>query len=160
MLRDKNLVPYSHQHQHALALCVRIERGLRSNPGETDLWQEEIQELIESEARFHFAAEERFLFPVARKIATLEQLVRELVSEHLLLLRYADQAVAGVLRESDLLAFAALLSKHVRREEEELFETLQRELSTEELEGIGGETTAFFRENEVLTRACELPSEP
>ena len=27
MLRDKNLVPLSRQHQHALALCVRINRA-------------------------------------------------------------------------------------------------------------------------------------
>jgi hypothetical protein len=27
MLRDKGLIPLSRQHQHALALCVRIERA-------------------------------------------------------------------------------------------------------------------------------------
>jgi hemerythrin-like domain-containing protein len=27
MLRDKSLIPLSRQHQHALALCVRIERA-------------------------------------------------------------------------------------------------------------------------------------
>ena len=37
MLRDRNLIPLSHQHQHALALCVRLDRGLKSGvpaPGE------------------------------------------------------------------------------------------------------------------------------
>ena len=28
MLRDNNLIPLSHQHQHALALCVQIDRAL------------------------------------------------------------------------------------------------------------------------------------
>ena len=28
MLRDRNLIPLSHQYQHALALCVPIERAL------------------------------------------------------------------------------------------------------------------------------------
>ena len=33
MLRDRNLIPLSHQHQHALALCVRLDRALqRSYP--------------------------------------------------------------------------------------------------------------------------------
>ena len=27
MLRDKSLIPLSHQHQRALALCVRIDRA-------------------------------------------------------------------------------------------------------------------------------------
>ena len=30
MLRDRNLIPLSRQHQHALALCVRLDRDLKS----------------------------------------------------------------------------------------------------------------------------------
>jgi iron-sulfur cluster repair protein YtfE (RIC family) len=32
MLRHPSLIPLSHQHQHALALCVTIDRALRSGP--------------------------------------------------------------------------------------------------------------------------------
>ena len=65
MLRDKNLAPLSRQHQHALALCVRIDRA--SPIRETDLaaWQEEIARHFRSEIRIHFAAEEEFVFPAA-----------------------------------------------------------------------------------------------
>jgi len=35
MLRDKNLVPLSHQHQHYLALCVRLDRAIQA--GEVDM---------------------------------------------------------------------------------------------------------------------------
>jgi len=39
MLRDKNLIPLSHQHQHALALCVRIERASPISADDLEAWQ-------------------------------------------------------------------------------------------------------------------------
>ena len=57
MLRDKNLVPLSHQHQHALALCVRLDRALLAGPVDPAPWQAEIQQIVEQEIVIHFAAE-------------------------------------------------------------------------------------------------------
>ena len=42
MLRDKNLIPLSRQHQHALALCVRIERAIQAGEIDTQAFQSEI----------------------------------------------------------------------------------------------------------------------
>jgi len=39
MLRDKALVPLSRQHQHALALCVRIDRTQSSAKDNLESWQ-------------------------------------------------------------------------------------------------------------------------
>src|SRR5580698_2971378 len=82
MLRDKSLIPLSRQHQHALALCVRIERALPI--AETDLpaWRAEIVQQFEQEIRIHFAAEEFVVFPAARGFAELVPLVEELIGEH------------------------------------------------------------------------------
>jgi hypothetical protein len=57
MLRNKNLIPLSHQHQHALAFCVSIDRAL-ANPAamETGPIQQEITRLYESELASHFEA--------------------------------------------------------------------------------------------------------
>ncbi len=55
MLRDKNLVPLSRQHQHALALCVRINRATLSSPEELQAWQAEIQQHFEQEIQYHFS---------------------------------------------------------------------------------------------------------
>ena len=42
MLRDKSLIPLSRQHQHALALCVRIERASPIANSDLKAWQESI----------------------------------------------------------------------------------------------------------------------
>ena len=57
MLRNKNLVPLSHQHQHALALCVRIERASPIADSDLSAWQTEIAELGRTEIAAHFSAE-------------------------------------------------------------------------------------------------------
>ena len=66
MLRDKSLIPLSHQHQRALALCVRIDRAQPIPDADLQAWQEEIEQHFEQEIKFHFAAEESVLFPAAR----------------------------------------------------------------------------------------------
>src|SRR2546427_9291332 len=85
MLRNPNLIPLSRQHQHALALCVRLDRAIRA--GEVDLaaWQAEIQQQFESEIAIHFVAEEKELFPAAARYPELLPLVKELLAEHVLL---------------------------------------------------------------------------
>ena len=69
MLRDKNLVPLSHQHQHCLALCVRLDRAIQAGDVDLEAWQAEIQQMFEQEIAFHFAAEEKELFPVAAQLS-------------------------------------------------------------------------------------------
>ena len=88
MLRDKNLIPLSRQHQHALALCVRINRAAMDTPMEVKAWQEEIQQHFEQEIQYHFAAEEAYLFPAARRYSELSLLVEELLGEHAQLRQY------------------------------------------------------------------------
>ena len=79
MLRDKNLVPLSRQHQHALALCVRIERASPIPESDLAAWQAEIHQLVRSEIAIHFAAEEQILFPAAKRFPELIPLVEELI---------------------------------------------------------------------------------
>ena len=78
MLRDKNLIPLSHQHQHCLALCVRLDRAIQAGEVDLEAWQAEIQQIFEQEISFHFAAEEKELFPVAARFPELQPLVQEL----------------------------------------------------------------------------------
>jgi hypothetical protein len=81
MLRDKNLVPLSRQHQHALALCVRINRAPLSTARELDAWQAEVQQHFEQEIQYHFAAEEVALFPAAERFSELRSLVEGLLAD-------------------------------------------------------------------------------
>lgn len=127
MLRHPSLIPLSHQHQHALALCVQIERGLRS-PEEL---ARKAAGLFELEIRNHFDIEERILFPAVREALGPLPLIDELLAEHRRL-----EALPARFPET-LAEFAATLSAHIRREERELFEDVQSRLPAETLEHLG-----------------------
>ncbi len=129
MLRNKNLIPLSHQHQHALAFCVRIDKAL-ANPAamDTSVIQQEITALYETELARHFEAEEKILFPAAEQVEDLASLVDELRVEHGLIRRGVKRAGAKDLTVSDIQVFAASLSAHIRKEERELFEAVQQQL--------------------------------
>ena len=156
MLRDPALVPLSRHHQHALALCVRIERGRRSTADDVRSWQQEIVSLFDQEIRFHFDAEERVLFPAAERFADLRTLVSELRREHVELRTAVDCAASGTMDGAGLIAFASLLSNHIRREERELFEGMQKLFSSEELHQLGVGVEADFRAAGLPASTCEI----
>lgn len=137
MLRDKNLVPLSHQHQHALALCVRLDRALLAGPVDLEPWQAEIQQIVEQEIVIHFAAEEKEVFPAAKGDPQLEAVVEELIEEHGILRALFARAMHRTLDTAGLKAFVATLSQHIRKEERQLFEGLQKRLGPEQLAAIG-----------------------
>jgi hypothetical protein len=97
MLRDKSLVPLSRQHQHALALCVRLDRAIRAGEIDLETWQAEIQQQFESEIGIHFAAEEKELFPAAERFPELQSLVEGLLAEHVFLRDCFSRAAARTL---------------------------------------------------------------
>ena len=131
MLRDKSLIPLSHQHQRALALCVRIDRAQPIPEADFEAWQAEIEQHFEQEIRVHFAVEESVLFPAARGLPELSPMVGDLIAEHASLRESFYQAGARRMSEESLLAFAQQLSTHIRKEERLLFEGLQELMSAE-----------------------------
>jgi len=154
MLRNPNLAPLSRQHQHALALCVRIDRaGKIPEPALPD-WQREIENHFASEIKDHFTAEERLLFPATCKFPELAPLVDELLADHEALRRYFAGAVARKLNAEDLREFAARLARHIRREERELFEGLQQRMTETELDTLGSGLNQALAE---ATLSCSLP---
>src|SRR5919201_3869914 len=110
MLRDKSLVPLSHQHQHALALCVRLDRALQAGEVQSGAWQQEMQQIFEQEIAVHFAAEEKEVFPLAERFPDLKALVAQLVAEHETLRGIFAQATQRALDSAGLRAFADTLS--------------------------------------------------
>ena len=156
MLRDKNLVPLSRQHQHALALCVRIQRAMLSTPAELAAWQTEIQRHFEQEIQYHFAAEETNLFPVARKVPELAAVVDELLAEHGRLRTYFANATSRTLEREGLRQFAELLSLHIRKEERQLFEGMQERMTPEQLQRIGLELDTTLA---AAPQGCIIPTE-
>jgi len=156
MLRDKNLVPLSHQHQHALALCVRIRRARLATPKELRAWQYEIAQHFEQEIRYHFEAEEKHLFPAAQQFPELTHLVHELLAEHAQLRNFFSRAGASTLDAAELHSFADTLSSHIRKEERQLFEGIQEKLAPEALAQIGAKLEETLS---AASQACIVPAE-
>ena len=158
MLRDKSLIPLSHQHQHALALCVRIERALRASARQSDLaeWNREVDALFHSEITYHFQAEEQVLFPVADVYPELHVLIGELRQEHAAMRRLFADAAAGALDVPALLALTETLSSHVRKEERMLFEQLQELMPPERLESLGRALDQYFGSSGMAGATCAL----
>ncbi len=156
MLRDKNLIPLSRQHQHVLALCVRIDRA--SPIGDVDLtaWHTEIAQLFQSEIRFHFAAEELVLFPAARKFPELIPLVEELLRDHAALRESFANAEVYKMSATDLSAFGQHMSAHIRKEERQLFERMQELMKREELALLGRKLEEALND---AVQACTLPAD-
>jgi hemerythrin-like domain-containing protein len=135
MFRDRSLHPLSHQHQHGLALCVLVDRGLRQDdsPKSVTTLAHKIARSFDIELRNHFDLEERLLFPAIREHLGETPIVEDLLADHRQLER-----LAGRLRTpADLRAFTHLLSSHIRREERELFEDIQARLPREVLDRLG-----------------------
>lgn len=139
MLRDRSLIPLSHQHQHALALCVRLERALTAGGADLKAWQQEIEEHYAQEIQFHFAAEEQVLFPAASRFAELDSLLAELRDDHQHLRQHFARAGERRMNRAELGKFATLLSGHIRKEERKLFEAMQRLMGAEEMKSLGEE---------------------
>jgi hemerythrin-like domain-containing protein len=156
MLRDKSLIPLSRQHQHALALCVRIDRAQPIRAADLPRWQAEIEQHFAQEIEIHFAAEEKILFPAARQFPELEPLVEELIADHAALRDSFSDARARRMSSESLFAFAHRLSAHIRKEERQLFEQLQRVMSAEDLSQSGKRLEKALQE---ATQSCALTNE-
>jgi hemerythrin-like domain-containing protein len=156
MLRDKSLIPLSHQHQRALALCVRIDRAQPIPPADAEAWQSEIQHHFEEEINIHFSAEENVLFPAARRFPALHPLLEELIADHADLRKSFSQAEERSLSAEKLPEFAQQLSGHIRKEERQLFERLQQLMKPEELVNLGSALDAALQD---AAHSCTLTSQ-
>jgi hemerythrin-like domain-containing protein len=96
------------------------------------------------------------LFPVARTFKELTALVDELQAEHVVLRNSFSEAEARKMTAWALSAFAERLSRHIRKEERELFERMQELVKPEELAALGVQLDDALRN---AAQACALPNE-
>lgn len=155
MLRDKSLIPLSRQHQHALALCVRLDRAIQSGKVDLQAWQAEVEQIFGQEIAIHFTAEEKEVFPAAEKFHELQPVVQELLGEHAALRELFDRAQSRTLDQNHLAAFAAALAQHIRKEERQLFEGMQKLMGAAELAALGAALETALQD---ATQSCILPT--
>ena len=133
MLRDKSLVPLSHQHHNALALCVLTERSLAADTSAANIAKlaKRVIDRYELEMVNHFELEETVLFPRLPAEA-----VEQFIAEHRRMTSLVEQLrvepTVDALRD-----FSSLLRHHVRSEENDLFQRAQESLPRSVLDEIG-----------------------
>jgi len=147
MRRHTGLIPLSHEHQHALALCVMTDRALAANGAEDAVRDAttNILQAFDSEILDHFRFEEQVLFPMLTEFDALAALVSELKAEHVRIIGL----VAELRRQAGRACVTELCSSlrdHVRKEESVLFEQAQALLSAEQLNGVGDRRAAMLVE--------------
>jgi hemerythrin-like domain-containing protein len=154
MLRDPNLVPLSRQHQHSLALCVRLSRTGEITEVDLEAWQAEIARQFELQISIHFAAEEKEVFPRAAEFPEMQTLVQELLAEHAVLRSLFARAGTRNLDRAGLAEFGEKLAAHIRKEERQLFEAMQKRMEPKELAVIGSRLEKALAD---ASLACFLP---
>ena len=156
MLRNKNLIPLSHQHPHALALCVRVERAGPIAQKDLAAWRAEFLQLVDGEIRIHFAAEEETVFPAASKFPDIVPLVEELIADHTNLRQQFARATAQDSTSAEISALGRDLAAHIRKEERQLFEGMQQRMTAEDLSILGAKLEEALKQSE---QSCILQTE-
>ncbi|MGH9720020.1 MAG: hemerythrin domain-containing protein, partial [Bryobacteraceae bacterium] len=136
----RSLIPLSRQHHNGLALCVLTARSLRDDTSAESVARlaKKVVDRYEIELANHFEIEERLLFPAIERYLGPQALVAELIAEH----RAIEVMIEGLRQEPSetrLRDFGALLTRHIRREEGELFEDVQKRLGRDTLDSLGVE---------------------
>ena len=138
MLRNPNLIPLSHQHHNALAMCVLTRRSLRedASPANVAKLARRAIDRYELELVNHFEIEEQILFPAIEGTVGKLSLVKSLEAEH----RQVEDLVAQLRTAPDaalLERLCGLLADHIRREERDLFQVAQSRLPEPILRELG-----------------------
>ncbi len=138
MLRDPNLIPLSHQHHNALAMCVLMRRSLGQDPSPENVAHlaRRAIDRYELELVNHFEIEEQILFPAIQINLGKLPLVDSLIAQH----RQVEDLIAQ-LRSTPAAALlerlCGLLAEHIRREESDLFQMAQSRLPESTLRELG-----------------------
>ncbi|MGA2594429.1 MAG: hemerythrin domain-containing protein [Bryobacteraceae bacterium] len=138
MLRDPSLIPLSQQHHNGLALCVLTRRSLCEDASAANVAKlaQRAIDRYELELANHFEIEEQILFPAVQKSLGELPLLAELIAQHRefeCLIAQLRAAPSAALLEQ----LCELLSRHIRREESELFEMAQSRLPEPVLRELG-----------------------
>jgi hemerythrin-like domain-containing protein len=140
MIRHRSLVPLSHDHHLGLVAAQRLKRG---DPAYRDMTiADSIAELWRSELREHFEQEERELFPIEVTPAC-RAMIERAVEEHARMRALIEQVARGEAVDERARELGALLEKHIRFEERELFEAMQSEVDEKKWEEVGAAIEAM-----------------
>jgi hemerythrin-like domain-containing protein len=138
--RHPALVRLSDDHHQELVLARRLQRAADAGPDERLAVASAYVKQFFGPTTDHFRREEETLFPAYTRRAGRTELVERILREHMELHGLARelraQVAAGDVTPAMLAALGSLLHDHVRVEERELFEEIQRVVPGDELAAL------------------------
>lgn len=137
MKRHKALQSLSHDHHHGLLLAQLIKTGspeYKGLPNTLNGKKDYALKSFEKDLVPHFRKEEDILFPVVKnKSKNINHLVEKLIAQHKQIYLLVGKIKASDSFQNDLDELGKLLELHIRKEERELFQEIQKFLNEDEL---------------------------
>lgn len=143
MKRHKALYNLSREHQHALALALKLKYPKKPLSSileeEVPLLSNELSDVFENVLRKHFAKEEKCLVPGFEQNGLMRRMLEEHKKLEGLYRKITDNPEKWDLttKREKLNLFGELLELHIRFEERELFPMIEESLTEDELTVLG-----------------------
>ncbi len=127
MERSEGLKTFSREHHHGLLLCWKIRQGI-SKGVSFDRMKEYTDWFYKKYLQPHFEAEEKYVFPILGKE---DPMVKKAISNR----RRLDKLFLGNKKRPEIALSLGEeeLERHIRFEERELFNRIQKEATAEQL---------------------------
>lgn len=137
MKRHDSLVPLSKFHRSVLFLALVAKKNappVKGYPTTLEGKKDYAISFYERQLKDHFQLEEEKLLPAVQgKNQDLDELIDEIIREHSALTTLFNKLLNSNNLELDLDNLGVALEKHIRREERELFQQIQKVLAPKEL---------------------------
>jgi iron-sulfur cluster repair protein YtfE (RIC family) len=137
MKRDLALIGLSHDHHHALSRARKLRRAATADPARALAEAQAFLAFFEGETARHFEQEEQFVFPL---LGSAHPDVQRALDDHrtirTLVAALSAETESGAVTPEHLVELASALEVHIRFEERELFEEVQRRTDPAVLERV------------------------
>lgn len=132
--RNKNLLVFSHEHQHGLVFCTRLNKSNQTDANTlrafvTDFWEKELLN--------HFRQEEKLLLPILYGT----EIGKQFISEHEQI-KTMVQCIKNSNNKSvfdNAITLSKVINDHIRFEERTLFPWIEKALTPKNLDALGKE---------------------
>jgi len=147
MKRHKSLIFISHDHYHGLQLAQLIKKNspeFKNLPNDLEGKKSYTINFYENDLLHHFYLEENIILPAVKgRNNEIDELFEEIIAEH----KNIESAIESLKENSNienkLNEIGILLQNHIRKEEQVLFEKIQKELSENELQKLEEELHSY-----------------
>lgn len=147
MKRHKSLIFISHDHYHGLQLAQLIKKNapkFKNLPNDLEGKKNYTINFYENDLLHHFYLEENIILPAVKgRNKEIDKLFEEIIIEHKNIENAVESLKENINIENKLDEIGILLQNHIRKEEQILFENIQKELSENDLQKLEEELHSY-----------------